>query len=247
MSCDAFSASWRRGSTLSCSSVTFECLRLRQVLHWVRLGLSLGKQPPQTLQTPCGPPPKHTRHTPGERATHSACIAREETVGAHALTSPGCLGCDMAAPAPPLLRLLHLKQQQSAPLRQRTCVGGGLLPFHAAFPVAVLLTWCAQQRRSDRRQAVGSPARAAFGVGSTRGSTSHEKNVRPLSISSTLYRTHNHVLSYFIAVLEGQAHIYRYLKRKGLPKSSPVRWKARQVPSAYSKRCWLLMRVRPAM
>ncbi len=104
----AFCASCTSGCM--CASCFGVSLR-RHLLHSTRLGLSFVKQRPQFAQYPCTPPQKQQQTTPGERAAHSACIAREETVGARALTSSERLGCVIALSA--LLLLSRLRTTQS--------------------------------------------------------------------------------------------------------------------------------------
>ena len=102
-------------------------------------------------RSPFDPRQKHTQPTLGERAAQSACIAREEAVGARALTSPGRLGCAIDAPAPPLLRLLQMKQSESGVSHAAHVCWRALLTPPCALPVRVLLTWCVQQQRRSWR------------------------------------------------------------------------------------------------
>ena len=161
-------------------------------------------------RSPVDPPPKHTKHTSGERALHSACIEREETVGARALTSPGCLGCDMAVPVLPLLHALHAPQSERHISNGAHLYGRGAATHSCSLPVRALLP-CACWGHGMFGCSWSVAASVPLFSPALLMSTSHEKNVRALSTSSTLYHTQKHVYSYFIGVLGGQAHSYRYL------------------------------------
>ena len=129
-----------------------------------------------------------TKHTTGERAVHSACTSVGHSGANLELTLPGWWERSIAASAPPLLRLLHLKQSKQRVSNTAHVCRRALLTPLCAIPVHVLPTWSLQHRRSVRLKAVGPCRPALIQKGSTRSFGSH-------IVASFFTSTHAMILS----------------------------------------------------